>query len=202
MANQGLLFIPDISGFTRFVNETDIGHGRMIIQHLLETLMDANQMELEVSEVEGDAILFYRIAERPEMHQLYAQVERMFRDFHDRIRAFEKERACACGACAGAAELTLKVVTHYGEFVGYSVKNFNKIMGKGVIEAHQLLKNDIAGHEYWLATEDLLEGKAPVMHAPWMEWENSAKTTENGTINFHFTGLGELRSALSSKVSE
>jgi hypothetical protein len=58
MENKGLLFIPDISGFTRFVNETEIGHSRLIIQELLEILINANEVGLEVSEIEGDAILY------------------------------------------------------------------------------------------------------------------------------------------------
>ena len=57
MGNKGLLFIPDISGFTRFVNETDIDHSRLIIQELLELIINANQIKLEISEIEGDAIL-------------------------------------------------------------------------------------------------------------------------------------------------
>ena len=44
MENKGLLFIPDISGFTRFVNETEIEHSRLIIQELLELLINANQI--------------------------------------------------------------------------------------------------------------------------------------------------------------
>ena len=63
MENKGLLFIPDISGFTRFVNETEIEHSRLIIQELLEILINANQIGLEVSEIEGDAILFYKFGE-------------------------------------------------------------------------------------------------------------------------------------------
>jgi Protein of unknown function (DUF2652) len=55
--NKGLLFIPDISGFSRFVSQTEIEHSRLIIQELLEILINANQMGLEISEVEGDAIL-------------------------------------------------------------------------------------------------------------------------------------------------
>ena len=39
MENKGLLFIPDISGFTRFVNAVEIEHSRFIIQELLETLI-------------------------------------------------------------------------------------------------------------------------------------------------------------------
>jgi hypothetical protein len=196
MENKGLLFMPDISGFTRFVNEMEIGHGQWIIQQLLETLMDANQLDLVVSEVEGDAILFYRFGDRPDMEQLYAQIERMFCDFHRRLMAFDKERTCDCGACVAAARLTLKVVTHYGEFMGYTVKNFNKLIGKDVIVVHQLLKNDIPEHEYWLVTSELLEGRVPAPHAPWMEWNTSAKSTESGEIPFHFVRLGQLKSEL------
>ena len=59
MADKGLLFIPDISGFTKFVNETEIEHSRIIIEELLENIINSNKMGLHVSEVEGDAVLFY-----------------------------------------------------------------------------------------------------------------------------------------------
>jgi Protein of unknown function (DUF2652) len=71
MDNKGLLFIPDISGFTRFVSEMEIGHSRQIIQELLELLIDSNQLRLEVSEVEGDAILFYKFGETPNLEDIY-----------------------------------------------------------------------------------------------------------------------------------
>ncbi len=75
MENKGLLFIPDISGFSRFVSQTEIEHSRLIIQELLEILINANQMGLEVSEVEGDAILFYRFGASPNLEEVYKQVE-------------------------------------------------------------------------------------------------------------------------------
>ena len=56
MDDKGLIFIPDISGFTRFVNETDIQHSRLIISELLNILVNCNEMGLEISEVEGDAL--------------------------------------------------------------------------------------------------------------------------------------------------
>src|SRR3954451_9590139 len=139
MENKGLLFIPDISGFTRFVNETEIGHSRLIIQELLEILINANQIGLEVSEIEGDAILFYKFGESPNLKELYKQVENMFRTFHGHLIAYEQRRFCQCTACKSTIDLTLKIITHYGEFTGYSVKNFNKLIGKDIIVAHQLL---------------------------------------------------------------
>ena len=76
MNDQGLIFIPDISGFSRFVNETEINHSRLIIQELLETIINANEIGLEISEIEGDAILFYKFGEPPELEKLYRQVEK------------------------------------------------------------------------------------------------------------------------------
>ena len=161
MENKGLLFIPDISGFTRFVNETEIDHSRFIIQELLEILINANQIGLEISEIEGDAILFYKFGDAPQLDELYKQVEKMFCEFHRSLIAYEHRRFCQCKACISAIDLTLKVITHYGEFTGYNVKNFNKLIGKDIIVAHQLLKNDIEQHEYWLVTKNLVQDSKP-----------------------------------------
>ena len=197
MENKGLLFIPDISGFSRFVSQTEIEHSRLIIQELLETLINANQMGLEVSEVEGDAILFYRFGASPNLAEVYKQVERMFCEFHRHLLAYDQRRYCYCQACTAAIDLTLKVITHYGEFVGYSVKNFNKLIGKDVIVAHQILKNDIALHEYWLVTPPVAGRKsAPAGFAQWMEWHSSTIQTENGEIPFHYTHIGQLKTEL------
>src|SRR5260221_10179051 len=110
MENKGLLYIPDISGFTRFVNETEIEHSRLVSQELLEILINANQIGLEVSEIEGDAILFYKFGESPNLGELYKQVEKMFCEFHRHLNAYDVSRFCQCTACASAVNLTLKVI--------------------------------------------------------------------------------------------
>src|SRR6266487_5860589 len=197
MENKGLLFIPDISGFTRFVNETDIEHSRLIIQELLEILINANQIGLEVSEIEGDAILFYKFGETPDIEDLYKQVEKMFCAFHRHLIAYEHSRFCQCKACISAIHLTLKVITHYGEFTGYNVRNFSKLICKDIIVAHQLLKNDIEQHEYWLITKNLAQDKPPSDLEQWMKWNSSVKQTESGEISFHYTQLSPLKNEIS-----
>ncbi|MGO4291109.1 DUF2652 domain-containing protein [Chitinophaga sp. RAB17] len=192
MENQGLLFIPDISGFTRFVNEIEIGHSRHIIQQLLEVLINANETDLEISEIEGDAILFYKFGAPLELPALYRQVEKMFCEFHRHLNTYDHRKICQCRACISAIDLTLKVITHYGEFTTYQVKNFSKLIGKDVILAHQLLKNDIEQHEYWLVTDHLLNGPPPDL-AQWMKWDASTKQTETGNVPFHYTQLSELK---------
>ena len=193
MENRGLLFIPDISGFTKFITQTEIEHSRLIIQELLEVLINSNEIGLKISEIEGDAILFYRFGEPPTLDEVYGQVEKMFCEFHRRIIAYDHRRYCLCRACHSANDLTLKIISHYGEFTGYSVQNFNKLIGKDIIIAHQLLKNDINTHEYWLVTNDLLPGDAPSGMKSWMEWKSSAKETENGKVRYHFTQLSPLK---------
>ena len=52
-----LFLVPDIGGFTTFVTETEVSHSQHIIKEFLELLVDANQLGLEVSEFQGDAVL-------------------------------------------------------------------------------------------------------------------------------------------------
>ncbi|WP_207512907.1 DUF2652 domain-containing protein [Longitalea luteola] len=195
MDNRGLLFIPDISGFTRFVSESEIEHSRFIIQELLEVLINANHLGLQISEIEGDAILFYKFGDPPALPELYQQVEDMFCAFHRRLIAYDRRRYCQCAACAAAIQLTLKVITHYGEFTGYQVQQFNKLIGKDVIVAHQLLKNDIAQHEYWLVTNNLIQDP-PEGIRQWMNWRMSNKETEAGVIPYRYTLLSKLKEEL------
>src|SRR5690349_19206219 len=199
MADSGLLFIPDISGFTKFVNETEIEHSRIIIEELLEHIINSNKIGLHISEVEGDAILFYRFGETPSLDELSNQVEKMFCNFQKQIKNYESARMCTCAACMSAVNLSLKIITHYGEFSSYTVKDFKKLIGKDVIVAHQLLKNDIDLHEYWLATDNLFSNKKNLVQLPeWLIWQHGNKQTENGDISFNYSMLTPLRDNIQS----
>jgi hypothetical protein len=105
--------------------------------------------------------------------------------------AYDHLKICQCKACISAVALTVKVITRYGEFTPLRVQQFEKLIGKDVIVAHQLLKNDIPHHEYWLVTQDL-HGQ-PAALTPWMQWHTSAKETESGEISYSYTHLGPLK---------
>jgi hypothetical protein len=145
-----LLFIPDISGFTNFVNANEIQHSRHIIEELLEVLIDANEMDLQISEIEGDAILFYRQGAQPTAAEILAQVQRMYVRFHAHLRKYDTHRICQCGACSTASGLALKFVLHYGDLATKRVKEFSKLFGKDLIVAHRLMKNDISSSRTWI----------------------------------------------------
>src|SRR5207244_166380 len=110
--------------------------------------INSNHIGLTISDVEGDAILFYRFGNAPSLEEIYVQVESMFCNFQKQLKNYESRRACQCSACIAAINLSLKVITHYGEFSTYNVKKYDKLIGKDVIVAHQLLKNNIDLHEY------------------------------------------------------
>jgi hypothetical protein len=92
------------------------------------------------------------------------------------------------------------VITHYGEFTGYKVRNFHKLIGRDLIVAHHLLKNNIAHHEYWLITQSLLPGSPPDF-AAWMSWESSRQQMDTGEVAFRYTQLTGLRSEVQPEPS-
>lgn len=152
-----LFFIPDIGGFTRFVTETEISHSQHIVSELLELLVDSNELGLEVSEFEGDAVLFVRKGDLPTLDELLAQARKMFLNFHLHLKQREMERVCQCGACTRMHKLTLKFVAHSGPCSTMEVKGHSKFIGKSIIVAHRLLKNSVPESEYLLITQDTLD---------------------------------------------
>jgi len=157
MNNSALIFIPDISGYTEFITQTEIRHSKHIISELLEIIIKANKLSMKVSEIEGDAVLFYRIGDAPSLSEIIDQVKKMFVDFHSHLKVIQRDNVCQCGACRSAINLTLKFITHYGVLSETLIGNFTKIIGSDVILAHRLLKNKLDAREYLLLTENYWE---------------------------------------------
>ncbi len=145
-----LLFIPDISGFTEFVRNTEVEHSQHVISELLEVLINANTQDLKLAEVEGDALFFYKVNEIPSQEKLLAQIETMFTAFYSHLKLLEKNRICPCNACATAPNLQLKIIVHCGDVQFITVQQKRKPFGQFVIEAHRLLKNSINSDTYAL----------------------------------------------------
>ena len=155
---HSLLFIPDISGFTKFIQSTESEHSQHVIAELLEVLIAANTLDLSLAEVEGDALFFYKENEVPSAEMLLAQIENMFTAFYSHLKLLEEYRICPCNACATAPELNLKIIAHCGDLQFITVQNKRKPFGAEVIEVHRLLKNSIDSDNYVLISEALAEG--------------------------------------------
>jgi hypothetical protein len=187
-----LLFMPDISGFTQFVSETEVMHSQHIVQELLEILIDSNHLNLQVSEIEGDAIFFYRPGDKPDMKSLLQQVEKMFTRFHAHLKLYEHQRICPCGACKNAVDLSLKIIVHFGDVTGISIKEHKKLFGKDVILLHRLLKNSLNRREYVLFTEGLIN-ELEHHHLPnWYMPQQASEQYDVGEVRFYFSDLSDL----------
>lgn len=190
-----LLFIPDISGFTRFVSDVEINHSQHIIEELLEILIEANDTGLEVSEIEGDAILFYRFGKAPTAAELLAQVQKMFVRFHAHLKKYHTHRVCNCGACKTAHSLTLKFVAHYGDITMNTVKQYRKLFGKEVIVAHRLLKNGIEHHEYAMLTNNLVQACPQWVNVNTLAWapvQHGDEEYDSGKVSYCYLPLAPL----------
>ncbi len=170
--NKSLLFIPDISGYTEFVQNTEVEHSQHVITELLEILIDANTQQLQLAEVEGDALFFYKEQEIPSREKLLAQVETMFTAFYSHLKLLEKNRICPCNACATAPNLKLKIIAHCSDLQFINVQNKRKPFGSEVIEAHRLMKNSVDSDNYVLMTKALVD----TIHLP----------TDYQSMLFHF----------------
>ncbi len=152
---KSLLFIPDISGFTQFVKTTEIEHSLHVIAELLEVLIDANTLNLELAEIEGDALFFYKENIQLTQQTLLEQIEAMYTAFYSHLKLLEKNRICTCNACATAPKLQLKIIAHAGNLQFIAVKGNRKPFGSAVIEVHRLLKNSVPNDNYVLISSEL-----------------------------------------------
>jgi ribosome-associated toxin RatA of RatAB toxin-antitoxin module len=153
--NKSLLFLPDISGFTEFVQTTEVAHSQHIIAELLELLVEANIEDLQLAEVEGDALFFYKEEEIPSLEKLLAQAESMFTAFYSHLKLLEKNRICPCNACSSAPKLQLKIIAHAGEIEFINVQGKRKPFGTPVIQVHRLMKNSVKSDNYVLFSNEL-----------------------------------------------
>ena len=144
-----LLFIPDISGFTNLVKKIDMELGVSITKELLTTIIENNPLDLDISEIEGDTILYYKIGNPIPVKELFGGFETILKNFQSKYLQFKEQHNIK-------TQLSLKLIVHYGPLFVYTIRNFTKLYGQTVIEAHKLLKNGAEQPNYMLVTDDYL----------------------------------------------
>jgi hypothetical protein len=158
---QGLILIPDITGFTNFVKEINIEDGVSITHELLSEIIDHNVLGLQLSEIEGDAVLFYKVGEPIPMEEMLDGINTMYEAFERKYHALKLQYDIQ-------SELSLKFILHYGDMDVYEIRGFTKLYGQTIIESHRLLKNGSTYSSYILITEDYVKalGTPDVLYIP------------------------------------
>nr|WP_321221883.1 DUF2652 domain-containing protein [uncultured Psychroserpens sp.] len=191
-----LICIPDISGFTRFMSDTNIELSAKVIPALLNEIIYANDIGLRVSEIEGDAILFFKKGDLPPFQDLINQCRAFFTQFYKQLDTLSKEYSLEIGVDK-VPDLGLKIILHFGENVeSVQIGNRIKLMGEDVIVAHRLLKNDIDEAEYLLISENLLkqyDNEVINRNFGWGELQGEEKRYKHlGDINYSYVKMNKL----------
>ncbi|MFS2186785.1 DUF2652 domain-containing protein [Mucilaginibacter sp. Mucisp84] len=145
--HRGTIFIVDISCYSKFVTETENEAGSLIVCSLLESIIDANRLSFNISEIEGDAILFYRHGPAFPVKEILSQFELMLEVFKNRLKTFKE-------SFPQTSFLSIKLEVHYGVIGRFAVGSYSKLFGQAVVKAHRLLKNGIDTHTYALITKE------------------------------------------------
>ncbi|MDQ1095375.1 MULTISPECIES: DUF2652 domain-containing protein [Chryseobacterium] len=148
--NQGMVFIVDISGYSHFIRDVDPTEGLIIIRRLLSKIIDCNRLSFRISEIEGDAILFYRMGIAPSVEDVVRQFAQM-RNAFKRIILLYQQKFPEIG------QLELKAIAHYGHIEEFKIDRFSKLYGNTLVDAHRLLKNSIPSNAYVMLSTDYLE---------------------------------------------
>ena len=196
-ASPTLLCIPDISGFTKFMSETDFELSSKVIPSLLNKIVYSNEIGLKISEIEGDAVLFYRSGELPTLKDLVDQCRFFYTEFYKQLHHLKARYKKNDDSEIIPEVLGLKIVLHFGEEVGLvPVGKRIKLIGEDVITAHKLLKNNTPIDEYILLSEELISKYDRDKINGNFDWgtlhESHVEVEHIGKVRFYYINLSPL----------
>lgn len=158
MIQDGYIILADISGYTRFLGETELTHAQGILHGLLTAMITELRLPLALSSVRGDAVVAHApAANLAAGMQLVEAVEAIYVAFRGTLAHMQRNTSCRCDACAGMDGLDLKIVVHHGKYVVQILAGRPELQGADVVTAFRLLKNDIiraTGIEAYAAFSD------------------------------------------------
>jgi hypothetical protein len=200
-----LICIPDITGFTRFMAETNLEFSRKIIPPLLRSLVTANNLSLKVGEIEGDAILYYRFGELPPLQELIDQCKKFYLDFTNQLNALRNEFPDNFAKFYSSEKLSLKIILHAAEMTSTHIEGMIKLIGEDVVTVHKLLKNSIPEAEYIMLTEKLLSNYKESTVSEVLNWSEIKIGMDEyeyiGAVPYRYISLESLNEKVKGKTS-
>lgn len=144
MTQQGFLIISDITGYSKYVNESELEHARDSLAALLNLLIKHAQSPLVISKLEGDAVFSYAPANGFLQGQsLLDMIESTYASFRKALELMVLNTTCTCNACRNLPNLDLKFFVHFGAYITQKLGNFTELVGNDVNLVHRLAKNHI-----------------------------------------------------------
>ncbi|WP_051312840.1 DUF2652 domain-containing protein [Sporocytophaga myxococcoides] len=199
-AQPAFFFIPDISGFTKFIKSTKIEKSKEYIHQLLEVIIDSNILNFKTAEILGDAVMFYKTGDPPGFDMLESQVKKTFLDFHLAIQDIREKSNIEPKELSN---LTIKIIVHYGCITTTEIKGMLKLVGPDVILAHRILKNNVKEKEYLLMTDQYLFTQNEHLiknNFTWSKLRSGSKSYDYiGKVHYKFLSLSPLKEEIDTK---
>lgn len=148
---HGYLLLADISGYTRFVAKTELEHSHEILAELLDLIIDHLTPALDLSQIDGDAVLVHAPANRFSRGETLLEViETTYAAFRSRLIIIQRRTTCTCNACRQVTSLDLKFVAHFGEYKPHTVRGSADLLGLDVTWLRQRqIKDDVGKSVDW-----------------------------------------------------
>jgi hypothetical protein len=144
MTQQGILIISDITGYSKYVNESELEHARDSLTALMNILLDHTKSPLVLSKLEGDAVFSYAPAGGFLQGQsLLDTIESTYLSFRKALELMVLNTTCTCNACRNLPNLDLKFFVHFGSYMTQKLGTFTELVGNDVNLVHRLAKNHI-----------------------------------------------------------
>jgi len=174
--HEGYFLIADITGYTRFLSESELEHAQDTLTALLELLVENTCPPLVISRLAGDALISYGLRDSFFQGQTFIEkIEDTYVTFRKTIERLVLNNTCHCNACANISNLDLKFFIHYGTFGIQRISDdHDELVGSDVNLIHRLLKNSVTEKTgvrayalfseaaiQQLGSKDLIEGMTP-----------------------------------------
>lgn len=141
---QGFFLIADITGYTQYLNESELDHAQAILTSLLNLLIEHTRPPLIISRLAGDAVISYGLSGHFVTGQTFAEsLEDTYVSFRRMVELMVHNTTCPCNACRNIASLDLKFFVHYGAFAVQRLDAHDELVGSDVNLLHRLLKNHV-----------------------------------------------------------
>lgn len=150
---NGTLFVPCLSGQSRFGYHTDFSNRSKLIHAVIASNMLGRFPDLQMYHDEGGQISFYQPGRPPAADDLLHHYGHMLNDLN---QEFDHLKFIV----ARDLTLSLKLYAHYGAVAEYTCGNYHKIFGEAVAEAMELRSNSIVSHSFAMMTDEFLSACA------------------------------------------
>ena len=140
----GYFLIADITGYTGYLNASELEHAQQTLTALLNLLIKHTKPPLVISRLAGDAVISYGLRDGFLQGQTFAEtLEQTYVAFRRAIELMVRNTTCPCNACRNIGALDLKFFVHYGEFAVQKLDAHEELVGSDVNLLHRLLKNHV-----------------------------------------------------------